>query len=272
MHKFLGVLTATVVGLGLVAGMPASAAPTASSAARQGQGNLAAAASPGQHATAAPKHRFSMRDRFAREIVREGMSDQGVYKIAHVRELQYRLRWAGVYRGSVTGTFGSLTKAAVQRYQRREGLTAFGRANHVTWAHLLRDTIRQRGQIPKICRRDGWHACYDRSMHQVVLLKDGAYRNTWLVRGGSFDHQTRVGTHTVYYRDVDHKSATYDGSPMPYSQFFDGGEALHGSGFMTDPFYDHSHGCINMYIEDAQQLWMMTNNKPLIVTVYGDWD
>ncbi len=270
MHKFLGVLTATTIGVGLLAGTPAAGAPTASTATRPG---LAVTTSTGiQTQAAAPRHTFSMRDRFAREIVRDGMSDQGVYKIAHVRELQYRLRWAGVYRGSVTGTFGSLTKAAVTRYQRREGLTAFGVANHVTWAHLLRDTIRQRGQIPKICRRAGWHACYDRSMHQVVLLKDGSYRNTWLVRGGSSDHQTRIGTHTVYYRDVDHKSATYDGSPMPYSQFFDGGEALHGSGFMTDPFYDHSHGCINMYIEDARQLWMMTNEKPLIVTVYGDWD
>jgi len=260
----LGVLTATTIGVGLLAGTPASAAP--------GQ-RPATTTSAGIHAQAAgPQHRFTMRDRFAREIVREGMSDQGVYKIAHVRELQYRLRWARVYRGPVTGTFGSMTKTAVQRYQRREGLTAYGVANHATWAHLLRDTIRKRGQIPRICRRAGWHACYDRSMHQVVLLQDGDYRNTWLVRGGASDRQTRIGTHTVYYRDVDHKSATYDGSPMPYAQFFDGGEALHGSGFMTDPFYDHSHGCINMYIEDARQLWMLTSKKPLIVTVYGAWD
>jgi hypothetical protein len=213
-----------------------------------------------------------MRDRFAREIVRAGMSDQGVYKIAHVRELQYRLRWAGVYHAGVTGTFGDLTKAAVKRYQSREGLTAYGVANHVTWAHLLRDTIRHRGQIPRICRRAGWHICYDRAFHQVVLLRNGAYRNTWLVRGGAFDTPTRLGSHAVYYRDIDHVSTAFGGSPMPWAQFFDGGEALHGSAFMTDPFVDHSHGCINMYLEDAHQLWTMTNNKRLVVTVYGNWD
>ena len=96
--------------------------------------------------------------------------------------------------------------------------------------------------------------------------------HTWLVRGGSYGRQTRLGTHAVYYRDIDHTSQTFGGSPMPYSQFFDGGEALHGSAYMIDPFVEHSHGCINMYIEDARQLWMLTNNKRLVVTVYGAWD
>ncbi len=59
---------------------------------------------------------------------------------------------------------------------------------------------------------------------------------------------------------------------MPYSQFFDGGQALHGSGLMMDPFVGHSHGCINMYIEDARQLWNLTHNKRLYVSVYGAWD
>jgi lipoprotein-anchoring transpeptidase ErfK/SrfK len=41
---------------------------------------------------------------------------------------------------------------------------------------------------------------------------------------------------------------------------------------MTDPFYGHSHGCVNMYVEDARQLWRLTNGKRLMVTVYGAWD
>jgi peptidoglycan hydrolase-like protein with peptidoglycan-binding domain len=40
-------------------------------------------------------------------------------QVEHVRELQYRLTWAGAYDGPVTGCFGDLTKAAVRRYQRR---------------------------------------------------------------------------------------------------------------------------------------------------------
>ena len=270
MKKLLGVLSAAVVGASLVTAAPAQAVSTSRPV--TGVVNTSVASAATTLAARAARDPFSFRDRFAREIVRRGMSDQGVYKIAHVRELQYRLRWAGVYHGSITGTFGDLTRAAVVRYQRREHITSYGVANHVTWKHLIFDTIRPRGQIPKMCRHNGWHICYDRSMHQVVLFLNGNYRNSWLVRGGDYDRQTRLGSHAVYYRDIDHTSQTFGGSPMPYSQFFDGGEALHGSGYMTDPFFDHSHGCINMYIEDARQLWSMTHNKRLVVTVYGAWD
>jgi len=171
----------------------------------------------------------------------------------------------------VTGYFGTLTRDGVKRFQKREGLRRTGLAGHLTWAHLLHDTVRHRGQIPKICKADGWHACYDRSVHQVTLWRNGVIRNTWLVRGGGSDTPTRTGNTRVYYRDKDHVSGLY-GSPMPYSQFFDGGQALHGSGLMMDPFVGHSHGCINMYIEDARQLWNLTSNKRLYVTVYGAWD
>lgn len=255
MKKLLGVLVGFAVAVSLAAAGPA-----------RGVESAPAKAAAAQAAPAA----FSMKQQYAREIVRYGQADRGVYGIAHVRELQYRLRWARVYSAGVTGTFGPLTRAGVQRYQRREGLNPTGVANHVTWAHLLRDTIRHRGQIPQICRRAGWHACYDRSMHQVVLLRNGAYRNTWLVRGGASSTVTRLGTHAVSYRNRDHHSQMFD-APMPYAQFFDGGEALHGSAMMIDPFSGHSHGCVNMYIEDARQLWNMTFNKRLVVTVYGAW-
>jgi hypothetical protein len=125
--------------------------------------------------------------------------------------------------------------------------------------------------VPKVCKNPGWHACYDRQAHQVTLWHNGTLHNSWLVRGGGSQYKTRLGTNRVYYRDIDHVSGLY-GSPMPYSQFFDGGQALHGSALMMNPFVGHSHGCINMYIEDSRQLWRITASKRLMVTVYGAWD
>jgi lipoprotein-anchoring transpeptidase ErfK/SrfK len=58
---------------------------------------------------------------------------------------------------------------------------------------------------------------------------------------------------------------------MPYAQFFSGGEALHGSRYMVDPFVGHSHGCVNMYVEDARVLWRLTSKHRLMVHVYGRW-
>jgi hypothetical protein len=215
---------------------------------------------------------FSMKDRFARERTRYGDEDASTRAIDHVTELQYRLRWADKYDGPVTGYFGTMTRTAVKRYQRSEGLNVNGVATHTTWKHLIRDTIRHPGAVPRVCKRSGWHACYDRSMHQVTLWRGGRLHNAWLVRGGSASTPTRLGTNRVYYRDKDHRSGLFDGAPMPYSQFFDGGQALHGSALMMDPFVGHSHGCVNMYIEDARQLWRLTSEKRLVVTVYGAWD
>jgi hypothetical protein len=209
--------------------------------------------------------------RFVRETVRYGDQDTSVSHIEHVRELQYRLRWAGVYDGPVTGYFGDLTKAAVQRYQRRAHLSVTGTADRATWKRLIAATIRGRADIPAACEDGtGWDACYDRARHEVTLWHDGTVINAWLVRGGSSDHPTRTGDFRVYYRDIDHVSSLYD-SPMPYSQFFSGGQAFHGSATMIDPFTGHSHGCINMYDEDARQLWNLTSEIRLAVHVHGAW-
>jgi hypothetical protein len=41
---------------------------------------------------------------------------------------------------------------------------------------------------------------------------------------------------------------------------------------MVDPYDGHSHGCVNLYIEDARQLWLLTSERRLYVHVYGAWD
>jgi hypothetical protein len=257
----LGALCAAAVTLSLSAALPAQATAPQTSA-------VAAVSTP---RAAKPDHGFSMRQKWAREFTRYGDADTSVYDIDHVRELQYRLTWAGTFKAGVTGTFGTATRSAVKKYQRREGMRVNGIAGHATWAHLIHDTIRRRGHIRHVCKTDGWHACYDRTAHQVTLWHDGEMRNSWLVRGGDYNVATRLGTEKVYLRDIDHVSQLFD-APMPYAQFFDGGQALHGSAYMIDPFVDHSHGCVNFYIEDARQLWSITYDKKLFVTVYGAWD
>jgi len=210
--------------------------------------------------------------RFGREQVKLNDRDNGPYHIEHVLEVQYRLSWAGVLDKNPTGRFGYATRSAVKKFQHKNDLHANGKVSGKTWAKLIKQTIRGRGAVPKVCKTSGWHACYDRSRHQVTLWKNGDIYNSWLVRGGAYSTPTRLGTNKVFQRDKDHYSGLFDSAPMPFSQFFDGGQALHGSRFMTDPFVEHSHGCINMYVEDARVLWKLTSKKELWVTVYGNWD
>lgn len=213
------------------------------------------------------------RQRFARERVKIGARDSSPRRIRHVRELQYRLRWAKVYKGPVTGYFGKKTRRAVRKFQRRVNLRRTGVANRRTWRKLIPRTVRGRKHIPRACksnRSKGPHICYNRRLHQVTLWRSGKLWNSWLVRGGSRSHKTRTGNFKVYWRHKDHISSLY-GSPMPNSQFFSGGQAFHGSTYMMDPFKGHSHGCVNMYIKDARQLWQLTLKRNPKVHIRGKW-
>lgn len=214
---------------------------------------------------------WTLKDRFSREVVRPGDEDVDQWHIEHVLEVQYRLMWLGLFDATPTGYFGPITKAAVKQFQRRNDLAVTGVVNYATWKPLIRKTVRGKADVPAACKRKGWHACYDRSRHQVSLYRKGVLQNSWLVRGGGYSTQTRTGNFSVYYRDIDHYSQLYD-APMPYSQFFSGGQALHGSRLMMDPFVGHSHGCVNFWVEDARQLWNLTSDKNLRVHVYGEWD
>lgn len=212
---------------------------------------------------------WSLFSPLARETVRPGARDTDVHHIAHVRELQLRLARLGLYRSAVDGVFGPRTTRAVRAFKKQVGLPITGTVGHVAWAKLIRRTTHLR--VPARCRAAGWHMCVDRKHHEATLFHGGALYNSWLVRTGSADAPTRLGTHVVYWRDIDHVSSLY-ASPMPWSQFFDGGEALHGSVMMIDPYVGHSHGCVNLYLEDARQLWRLTSTKRLVITVHGAWD
>ncbi len=75
------------------------------------------------------------------------------------------------------------------------------------------------------------------------------------VRTGRDTEETRPGLHRIYWRNKDHWSTLYD-VPMPYAQFFDGGQALHGR---HGSLYDGggSAGCVNLALEDAEALWRL---------------
>jgi hypothetical protein len=209
---------------------------------------------------------------FSREFVKRGDVDRNQWNIEHVYDVQYRLRWLGFLDHRPDGVFGPRTERAVKQFQRSRGLRVTGSVNAATWKPLIRRTVRGRKVVPRRCKEAGWHACYDRKRHQVNLYRGGRLLNSWLVRGGSASTPTRLGHFRVYWRDIDHRSNQFGGAPMPYSQFFSGGQALHGSRAMMDPFVGHSHGCVNFWVEDARQLWNLTVGKRLRVHVYGAWD
>ena len=229
---------------------------------------LAMVATTGAPAQAA----LDLRAPLTREPVSRGAVDRDPYAISHVYEIQIRLQRMGLLKASPNGTFGPATERAVRLLQKRLGQRQTGRVNAALWPHLIRKSLRGQAATPKACTSPGWHLCYDRARHQATLYANGRLYNSWLVRGGGYGTQTRTGSFTVQWRSKDHYSRQFGGAPMPYSQFFSGGQALHGSRLMMNPYEGHSHGCVNFWVEDARQLWNLTHDKRLNVHVYGAWD
>lgn len=72
-------------------------------------------------------------------------------------------------------------------------------------------------------------------------------------RTGAAGYRTRVGWHKIFWKHKDHWSSIYD-TPMPYSQFFSGGQAFHA---VDDDILsgEGSWGCVNLRPDDARKLW-----------------
>nr|WP_249374904.1 L,D-transpeptidase [Streptomyces sp. I05A-00742] len=110
-------------------------------------------------------------------------------------------------------------------------------------------------------------ACVDLT-RQVSWIQDGkkVKYGPVHIRSGRKGFATRTGLKKVYWRDKNHVSSLYN-VKMPYSQFFDGGQAFHAiSGSVYSP--PGSHGCVNMRTKDAQAYWNLLR-KGDDVFVYG---
>jgi lipoprotein-anchoring transpeptidase ErfK/SrfK len=88
----------------------------------------------------------------------------------------------------------------------------------------------------------GVDACIDLSANRSWLVADGevTYGPVPITHGRP-GYLTPPGTFSVGWKDIDHRSSEFDGAPMPYSVFFNGGIAFH-EGSLSDL----SHGCIHL--------------------------
>lgn len=148
--------------------------------------------------------------------------------------------------------------AAIQQMQQKyeidpadgyAGLISY-RAASVTWAAAHKKSLTGCPKAAKIV------VCVDQNRQLLWVRK-----NKKIVFGpvpartGRPGYLTRNGPHKIYRRVKDFYSTQFPG-PMPYSQFFDRGEALHAS---YRPIFEDpgSHGCVNLRYDDAKVLWSL---------------
>jgi hypothetical protein len=89
----------------------------------------------------------------------------------------------------------------------------------------------------------------------LTVLVDGAPRHSWLVSTGRHGFGTPSGTYRPQRLARIWFSRKYYNSPMPYSIFFHGGFAIHGSYEIRRLGGPASHGCVRLHPSHAAVLY-----------------
>lgn len=90
-------------------------------------------------------------------------------------------------------------------------------------------------------------ACIDLSENLSWLMANGAVTYGPVpITHGMPGYETPPGVFAVTFKDKDHVSSIYN-APMNYSVFFNGGIAFH-----EGSLDEESHGCVHLYIDDAE--------------------
>ncbi len=112
----------------------------------------------------------------------------------------------------------------------------------------------------------------DKSAQQLTVNVDGATRYQWPVSTARWGYRTPNGTYRPQRLERQWYSRKYDWSPMPYSIFFDGGYAIHGSNEVSRLGRPASHGCIRLHPQNAAILFDLVKrnvNDTRIVVIGG---
>ncbi|MEU5432184.1 L,D-transpeptidase family protein [Streptomyces sp. NPDC020719] len=147
--------------------------------------------------------------------------------------------------------------AAIRTFQAHNGIVpADGYASLATYrTTLVIEEHRAPNKAGKCPRREDRIVCVDLERQLLWVQRDGrVIYPAVAVRSGRWGQQTRDGWHEITERRIDDHSELYDNAPMPYAQYFSGGQAFHG--VYGDLFNGGgSAGCINLRLSDAQRLW-----------------
>ncbi|GAB4535905.1 MAG: L,D-transpeptidase [Roseibium sp.] len=98
-------------------------------------------------------------------------------------------------------------------------------------------------------------ATIDLSEQRLYLHVDGRLTGKWPVSTARKGYRTPVGSYRPTRLERDWHSRKYDWAPMPYSIFFLGGYAIHGTTDLKNLGRPASHGCIRLHPDNAERLF-----------------
>ena len=103
-------------------------------------------------------------------------------------------------------------------------------------------------------------ASIDLSAQAMTVTVDGVHYATWRVSTARRGYHTPIGSFRPYLLKRMHYSSKYENSPMPYSVFFRGGYAIHGTGYVKSLGRPVSHGCVRLHPRNAATLYRLVRS------------
>ena len=95
----------------------------------------------------------------------------------------------------------------------------------------------------------------DISTQQMIVADEWHTIYTFDVSTGRKGHTTPTGTfHPIRMHEMWH-SSKYENAPMPWSIFFHGGYAIHGTNDIKHLGHIASHGCVRLHPDNAKLLY-----------------
>lgn len=101
------------------------------------------------------------------------------------------------------------------------------------------------------------HIEVDRSEQRMFVYVGEQLYYVWPVSTGRRGYTTPTGSHRPYSLRRHHRSSKYNNAPMPYSIFYRGGYAIHGTHAVRRLGRPASHGCIRLHMANARELFSM---------------
>jgi len=103
----------------------------------------------------------------------------------------------------------------------------------------------------------------DVSEQKMRVYSNGELAYVWPVSTARRGKVTPRGTYSAKYLSRHHKSSLYNNAPMPFSIFFRGNYAIHGTNQISKLGRPASAGCIRLHPDHAAVLFRMTKNVGL---------
>ncbi|MBO0661178.1 L,D-transpeptidase [Jiella sp. MQZ9-1] len=101
----------------------------------------------------------------------------------------------------------------------------------------------------------GLVARVDLSSQTLTVIQDGEIMYRWPVSTARRGYRTPTGSWRPKRLQRMWYSRKYDMSPMPYSVFYNGGYAIHGTGAISRLGRPASHGCVRLHPANARTFY-----------------